>query len=248
LHGGAVFILAFFGVELFLDLLVRHLVADDFLGVGIEQPIDHFVDAHLFLLHALGQREDFGDGGGAGGDRLDHVAQPIFDALGDLDLAFAREQLDRAHLAHVHAHRIGGPAEFGVERGNRGFGFLRSVLIGHVRRSVGHEQRFGIRCLVVHLDTHIVDHADDVLDLLGIENVREVVVDLRVRQETTLLAQHDEVFQARTSRLCIVGQSVELLLLDFLDLWFFCHSHHSLAENRGKNRELYPELHAFSLF
>ena len=49
-------------------------------------------------------------------DRLDHVLQAVLDALGDLDLAFAREQLDRAHLAHVHAHRVGGAAEFASRR------------------------------------------------------------------------------------------------------------------------------------
>ena len=38
-------------------LLVGYLVADDFLGIGIEEPIDYLVDAHLILLHALGQRE-----------------------------------------------------------------------------------------------------------------------------------------------------------------------------------------------
>src|SRR3989449_5664850 len=52
--------------------------------------------------------------GRAGADRLDHVAQAFLDALGDLDLALAREQLDRAHLAHVHAHRVGGAAELGI--------------------------------------------------------------------------------------------------------------------------------------
>ena len=41
--------------------------------------------------------------------------QAVLDALGDLDLAFARQQLDRAHLAHVHAHRVGGAAELGVD-------------------------------------------------------------------------------------------------------------------------------------
>src|SRR3989449_3391322 len=63
--------------------------------------------------------------GRAGADRLDHVAQAFLDALGDLDLALAREQLDRAHLAHVHAHRVGGAAELGIHRGERGLG-LRS--------------------------------------------------------------------------------------------------------------------------
>ena len=104
------------------------------------------------------------------------------------------------------------------------------VLVGDGGRGVRHQQRFGIRRLVVDLDAHVVDHADDVLDLLGIQHVvGQVVVDLRVGQVAALLAQHDEILEARAPRLGIVGQSVELLLLDFLDLWFFCHGHHSLA-------------------
>ena len=40
------------------------------------------------------------------------LANAFFDALGDDDLAFAGEQFDGAHLAHVHAHRVGGAAGF----------------------------------------------------------------------------------------------------------------------------------------
>ena len=43
------------------------------------------------------------------------------------DLAFARQQLDRAHLAHVHAHRVGGAAELGIERGRARRRLLRSA-------------------------------------------------------------------------------------------------------------------------
>ncbi len=52
------------------------------------------------------------------------LAQPLLDALGDRDLAFTGQQLYCAHLAHVHAHRIGGAATLGVERGQRGSGFF----------------------------------------------------------------------------------------------------------------------------
>ena len=57
--------------------------------------------------------------------------EAFLDALRDRDLALAREQLDRAHLAHVHAHRVGGAAELGVHRGGeRGGGFLGGVFVG----------------------------------------------------------------------------------------------------------------------
>jgi hypothetical protein len=74
--------------------------------------------------------QDFGNGGGRGADRLHHGHQAAFDALGDLDLAFAREQLHRAHLAHVHAHRVGGAAEFAVHGGQRGFGGFLGFFFG----------------------------------------------------------------------------------------------------------------------
>ena len=40
--------------------------------------------------------------------RADHQFAAGLDALGDGDFAFARQQLDRAHLAQIHAHRIVG--------------------------------------------------------------------------------------------------------------------------------------------
>ena len=58
------------------------------------------------------------------------ASEAFLDALGDADLAFARQELHGAHLAHVHAHRIGGAAKLGVERGKRGGGFLDRLLIG----------------------------------------------------------------------------------------------------------------------
>ncbi len=59
-------------------------------------------------------------------DRLDgtrHIGQcrhdftgAFFDALGDLDLAFTSQQLDGAHLAHVHAHRVRGATDIAFHR------------------------------------------------------------------------------------------------------------------------------------
>ena len=74
------------------------------------------------LLDLVGEVEDLRDRHRARRDRHDHVLQAFLDPLGDLDFAFARQELDRAHLAHVHAHRVGRAAEFGVERRYRGFG------------------------------------------------------------------------------------------------------------------------------
>ncbi len=47
----------------------------------------------------------------------DHRLAAGLDALGDGDLALARQQLDRAHLAQVHAHRIVGAVGRLLRRG-----------------------------------------------------------------------------------------------------------------------------------
>ncbi len=41
----------------------------------------------------------------------DHHLAAGLDALGDGDLALARQELDRAHLAQIHAHRVVGAAD-----------------------------------------------------------------------------------------------------------------------------------------
>ncbi len=120
------------------------------------------------------------------------LVEAFLDALGDRDLALARQQLNRAHLAHVHAHRIGRAADFGVDRREHGDGFFgRGVVIGGDRRF--RHDRFGIGRNFVHLDAHVVDHADDVFDLLRIDDVvRQVIVDFGVRQVALLLALDDQ--------------------------------------------------------
>ena len=45
------------------------------------------------------------------------------------------------------------------------------------------------------LDAHVVDHADNVFDLLGLDDaVRQVVVDFGVGQKALLLALGNELF------------------------------------------------------
>ena len=86
-------------------------------------------------------------------------------------------------------------------RRQRGGGFFGGVFVGDRRRRIGHQQRFGIRRLFVHLDAHVVDHADDVFDLLRIDDVvGQVIVDLGVGQVAVLLAERDQVLQARVRR------------------------------------------------
>ncbi len=135
--------------------------------------------------------------GSNGWRKMRHVpfdlVESILDALGDFDLALTGQQFDGAHLAHVHAHGIGRAPEFGIDARQRSLGFLGNVfIIGYGR--IGEQYRFGIRRLFVYRDAHIVDHVDDVLDLLRIDDViGQVIIDLGVSQETLFLTPRDQV-------------------------------------------------------
>ncbi len=226
LHRGAVFVLFGFGLQILFQLLVADFLGQRLRGrVRVDQAVNHFVDAHFFAIDPVGQVEDLGDRGRAGRNGLDHVLQAVLNALGDLDFALACQQFNRAHLAHIHAHGIGGPAEFRIDGGKRLLRLLDDVFIGNHRgRGLVHQQRFGIRRLVIDLDAHVVDHADDVLDLLGVEHVvREMVVDLRVSEIAALLAQDDQVFQAHSPCFSIDGLLSLHLLLDLVFASFSCH-------------------------
>jgi hypothetical protein len=175
------------------------------LGVGIDQTVDQLVDAHLVALHPVGELEDFGDRRRQRRDRHDHLPQTVLDPLGDLDLALAREQLDRAHLPHVHPHRIGGAAELRIDGGQCRLGLFLDVLVGRGGRLVlRQDQRLGIRRLVEDLDAHVVERRDHRLDLLRVHDVGQVVVDLGVGEVAALLAELDQVLQAGAARLGVL--------------------------------------------
>src|SRR5690606_9449035 len=85
-----------------------------------------------------------------------------------------------------------GAANLGVDRGQH-----RDRLLGGgvviVRGGRLGRQQLGIGCDLVHLDAHVVDHADDVLDLLRIDDVvGQVIVDFGVGQVALFLALDDE--------------------------------------------------------
>src|SRR5690606_28425126 len=149
------------------------------------------------------------DGAGEQRERGLDLAQALLDALGDRDLALAGQQLDRTHLAHVHARRIGGAATLGGDAGQRGRGFLGGRVIDlAVGTAIGEQQRLGIRRNLVHLDAHAVDHADDVLDLLRIDDVvREVIVDFGIGQVALLQTLADQRFDVGLGGLTFVGHT-----------------------------------------
>ena len=125
------------------------------------------------------------------GREVDHVVfdltETILDALGDFDFALTRQEFDCAHFAHVHTDRVGRAAEFGVDTRECGFRFLGSVIIR--RSSISQKQRLSIRCLFVHCDAHVVNHVNDVFNLIWVDDVvRQVIIDLCICQVALFLA------------------------------------------------------------
>ena len=129
------------------------------------------------------------------GQGRQQLADAFLDTLGDNDLAFPGQQFDGAHFAHVHAHRVGGAAGLGFDGGEGGGGFGRGDVVGGAV-ALGHQQFIGVRGDFKHLDAHVVDHLDDVFNLIRIGDVfRQVIVDFGVGQVTLVLAAGDEILE-----------------------------------------------------
>ncbi len=175
---------------------------DDIRSVRIDEADDHIHQARLAGLDRLVGAQQKIIRGRIHRERAPYRIQALLDALGDADLALARQQFHRAHLAHVHAHRIGGAAELGVERRQRRGGLFDRLLV-RGRGGLGGEQRLGIRCLLVHRNAHVVDGVDDVFDLLRIDDLgRQMIIHLCVREVALLLAARNQQLQLR---LAILG-------------------------------------------
>src|SRR5262249_18783528 len=76
---------------------------------GVE--IDDVAQQHLRFDQRVMPFEQRADRHRAFADAADHHLAAGFDALGDGDFAFARQELHRAHLAQIHAHGVVGAAE-----------------------------------------------------------------------------------------------------------------------------------------
>ena len=119
----------------------------------------------------------------------------FFDALGDLEFALASEQFHRTHFAHVHTNRIRSAPEFSVYsryQGCRDFSGFFLIILGD---DCGFRDHVDIGSVLMDLDTHIIDHADDFFHLLGIDDVTwQMIVYLRVGEVTLHLAFGNELF------------------------------------------------------
>ena len=172
-------------------------LCDDVGSVRVDEA-DHQVDhARLAGLELLVGMQQVLVGGRIVGERQTHRVQALLYALGNADFTFACQQLHRAHLAHVHAHRVGGAAEFRIQCGQCCRCLFDGFLIRR-RRRIGCQQRLGVRYLLVYRNAHVVNRVDDILDLLRIDDLRrQMIVDLRVGEVSLLLAARDQQLQLR---------------------------------------------------
>ena len=144
-----------------------HVVLGVGAGVGGFE-IDDVAKEDLSFVEFVAPDDDGLEGQRAFAEPCDHRLAAGLDALGDRDFAFARQQLDRAHLAQIHADGIVG-ALAGLGLLDFGDGLLRDLdklVVGVV---------VGLFLFLVavglfgfgDVDAHVREHRHDVLDLLG---------------------------------------------------------------------------------
>ena len=153
--------------------------------------VDHVAQQDAALVDRVTPHQQRRDRHRALADAADHLVLAGLDALGDLDLALAAQQLDAAHLAQVHAHGIVGAAELLVLAGR--FGGDHGGL-GGLRRGGG--GGFFLLLGLDHVDAGFRQHRHGVLDLLGGHFVgRQGGVQLVVGDVAALLALLDELLE-----------------------------------------------------
>src|SRR5207248_1782353 len=206
---------------------LHHLVGATLLVEGlvvlVRRVADHFAHAHLALLQPLADLDDLLDRDAGVEHGVEHFLLAVLDALGDLHLALAGEQGDRAHLAQVHAHRIVG---FGVcvlllllrlfLRGRLIF------LLHHYRFRLGRLRlgKLDLVGLVDDGDVVVAEHRHHVVDLVGGDDVRrQRVVDLVVGEEALVAPECEQVlhFLALGGLAALLGRR-EILVFVLFDV------------------------------
>ena len=221
-------------------------------GIGRFE-IDDVAKEDLSLVQFVAPDDDGLEGQRAFAETRDHRLAAGLDALGNRDFALARQQLDGAHLAQIHAHGIVG-ALARLALLDLGDGLLRDLdqlVLGLV---VGAFVLFLVAVEVVGLgnvDAHVREHRHDVLDLLGRGLVAwQHFVELIEGHEATLLGLLDhlldggvrQVEQRRRRVGKILLGSVRCLVVFFLvlDLQRLCLRGHSMLSKTRSMRGASP--------
>src|SRR3954454_10453609 len=168
--------------------------------------IDHLFDDARILLGALVDLQDLFENDPVLRQRLVDAALPFFDAFGDVHFALAVEELDRAHLAQVHAHGIVGlvdDAAVGLDDVLLDFFALVHLLLfdGAVDGDDGFGRGGGKRLLGIldDVDAEVCEADVDLIELLRQRGnfLGEGFVDLVVKQEALFFPYNDELLYFR---------------------------------------------------
>ena len=144
-------------------------------------------DAPLLVLELIAHRHDRAGDGRRARDRLDHRQLAALDALGDLDLALAREEGHRAHLAEVHPDRVVGLVE---RAGGQVELELLGAFAGAVEQLVLAVLLFGID----DFDAGAAERAEQIVELVRRRDVGgQKLIDLVVQQVSLFLADGNEL-------------------------------------------------------
>ena len=174
--------------------LDRHVVAAELAAVGGVQ-VDDVAQEHRPVVERVVPGQNGTQSQRALADRADHAFAPGLDPLGDGDLALARQQLDAAHFAQIHPHRVVRAPEIlvlvrarGQSRACGGFPvFGRDVL--------------GILALD-DVDAKLGKIGHRVFDLLGRNLIgRKRGIQLVVGDEAALLAARDQFLDQPADRI-----------------------------------------------
>lgn len=171
-------------------------------GIGRFE-IDDVTEEDLAFVELIAPDDDGLEGQRAFTEARDHRLAAGLDALGDRDFTFAGQELDRAHLAQIHAHGIvGALARLALlDLGDGLLGDFDELVVVLVLAAL---------VLVVlafavigfgDVDAHVREHGHDVLDLLRRGLVgRQHFVELIKGHEAALLGLLDHLLH------CGVGQ------------------------------------------
>ena len=167
------------------------------LGLGAigRLEIDHVAQQGLALADRVAPADDRAHRQRALAQSLEHGVAPGLDPLGDLDLALAREQLDRAHLAQVHAHRIVGAAKVLVVDRGRALGLVLPALELILGAAVG----AAAILLAADAHAHLVEHEKELLhQLVGrVVVLGQGSVDLAMGDHAALAGLGQEPLESR---------------------------------------------------
>ena len=198
-----------------VDLVGLHLAREG----GLE--VDHVAQHDRLVEQLVAPDGDRLEGQRALAEAGDHRVAAGLDALGDGDLALARQELDRAHLAQVHPDRIVGAVER-LAADARHRELARAAVLGG-RRGVVAAAVLVLGLVVVDdVDAHLGEHRHHVLDLLGGDLVGgQDLVQLVVGDVAARLGGRDHLLDRRLAHVEHRAGAV-LGVLGFLRLGVFC--------------------------